>query len=85
MDTSPLDTELSFFDRERRAWIAQGLAGKWVCICGSSLVGMFDSDEAAFEAGVRAVGATIPFLVKQLLAEEPRPSHSTLCMGALGA
>lgn len=85
MTSTPLDRELAFFDQQRRSLLASGHAGKWACIVGERLVGLFDDDKAAFAAGVGEVGVSTPFLVRQVLLQEPGPSHSTLCMGVLGA
>lgn len=79
----PLETEAKFFESERDRLVSERHEGKWACIVGARLVGTFDDATAAFEAGVREVGPSHPFLVKQIWSVEPPPQVSTFSMGVL--
>ena len=63
-----LATELQTFE-QRRVELLQDHAGKHALIKGSEVVGIFDSDVAAAEAGYARFGLS-RFLVKQVVAED---------------
>lgn len=46
--------------------IQQGHNGKWACVTGESILGVFPKPLAAYEAGIAALGATKPFLVEKV-------------------
>lgn len=57
-----LATELAFFEKNREKF-AQQYAGRFLLVHGDSLVGHFDTLEAAIDEGVRRFGAG-PFLAR---------------------
>lgn len=61
--------DLDFFERHKCAWIGEGHEGRWVAIANQKLLGFNDTFEGALAAAI-AIGSE-PFLVKQLLPEEP--------------
>ena len=63
-----LATELRTFE-QHRVELLQDHAGKHALIKGSEVVGIFDNDVAAAEAGYARFGLS-RFLVKQVVAEE---------------
>jgi len=64
VDTSPLETELAYFEGNRAELLARSL-GKFVLVKGKTLVGTFDSPDAAYDAGVSAFGAE-SFLIREV-------------------
>ncbi len=64
-----LDIELKFFDQKRKELLAHH-QGKFALIKEQALIDVFDSAEAAFVTGVQRFG-NVPFLVKQILSEDP--------------
>lgn len=75
----PLQQEIELFDRERAALIAAHL-GKFVVVKGAHILGAFDNVEAAYNAGVAQFG-TNPFLVRQVLPQEPVATAPALWTG----
>lgn len=65
-----LEQELAFFGRMKRQWLAQH-EGEFVAVSGLHSLGFFPDWEQAFRYGVKEVGVSQPFLVKQVLEEEP--------------
>ena len=78
-----LETELKFFNANRAKWLADH-KGKFVLVKGEELVGAFDTAENAYVEGVGRFGNT-PFLVKQILDEEPVLHVPVLTLGLLSA
>jgi len=78
---SPLSTELAFFEEKRDEWLRVYL-NKYVVVKGRELLGSFDTLEAAFNAGMVAYGMP-PFLVKQVLPEDPVVRVPALTLGLL--
>jgi hypothetical protein len=76
-----LEIELQYFERQKTDWLKTH-AGKFVLIKGEQLSGVFDSDAAAFQAGVALFGAE-PFLVKQVVDNEPVQQFPALYAGVL--
>jgi hypothetical protein len=68
-ETTGLERELEFFNKHRGEYLER-FPGLFVLIRGDEMRGPFPSAEAAYEDGLRAFGLE-PFLVKQVLAEEP--------------
>jgi hypothetical protein len=64
-----LEEEQRFFEQHRREWLAEH-QGKFALIKESTLIGTFDTAENAYVAGVQKFG-NVPFLIKQILEEEP--------------
>lgn len=69
-DKSSLASELELYATHKDRWL-EGNAGKYVVAQDASVLGFYDSFEAAFRAGILAFGVKRNFLVKQVLAEEP--------------
>ena len=79
-----LATELRTFKRHR-VELLQDHAGKHALIKGSEVVGIFENDVAAAEAGYARFGLT-RFLVKQVVAEDtPLMIMGLMSHGARGA
>lgn len=65
-----LKAEYAFYQRIKSQLIAEGKEGKTVLIKGEAIVGLFDSEREAYEAGVRKFGTAL-FMIKQIFAREP--------------
>jgi hypothetical protein len=80
-----------FFKREHEVYEARkaellkaGLEGKWIVIKGDRVIGTFDTPDVAYEEGVKAVGATEPFLLKQIGGQDPVLDLPAYHAGVLG-
>lgn len=79
----PLEKELAYYDDARDALLSEH-EGKFVLIVGESLAGVFDSSDTAYEHGLREFGNE-PFLIKQVVRDEPPDSFPALHLGLLNA
>ena len=78
-----LEAELKFFDTMRADWVKHH-EGKFALIKRQELAGVYDSPDTAYEAGVGLWG-NVPFLVKQILPEDPLEQAPALVFGLLHA
>ena len=78
-----LETELKYFEAHRAAWV-QHHEGKFALIKGEHLQGVYDTDAAAFEAGVDAWG-NVSFLIKEIRGEDRVEQTPALVYGLLHA
>jgi hypothetical protein len=76
----PLEQELKYFNTIRNDLIAKNHQGKFALVKGDRLVGTFDQPEMAYAEGVKQFG-TEPFLVKEILQDEPIETVPTLTVG----
>jgi len=81
--SAPLQRELAFFQSKRNEWL-QHYAGQYALVKDDTLVKTFTSFDEAYSAGVERFGSE-PFLVKQILEQEPEQSTPALFVGALFA
>lgn len=79
----PLERELRYYESIRNE-LLRNHEWKFALIMGESLVGTFDGAENAYAEGVKRFG-TEPFLVKQILKEEPVESIPALTVGLMNA
>lgn len=63
-----LNKEVAFFEKHRQEFLQKAL-GKFALVKGEKLHGFFDTDEAAYKAGVEAFSLE-PFLIRQVLEED---------------
>jgi len=63
-----LKKEVAFFDKHRQEFL-QKAPGKFALVKGEKLHGFFDTDEAAYKAGVEAFSLE-SFLIRQVLEED---------------
>jgi len=80
----PLEQELKFFSTIRQELLDQKHEGKFALIKGSELLGTYDHQEEAYAQGVAKFGCE-PFLIKQVLREEPTENSPALSLGLLNA
>jgi hypothetical protein len=66
----PLHRELDTYRRERPAWVARGLAGRWVVILGDDVAGFHPTLEDALADGYERFGVSAVFLVRQIADTE---------------
>jgi hypothetical protein len=66
----PLYLEWNTYRREVALWLAEGQKGKWVLIKGETVVGLYDTFDAAWAEGCKRYLLT-PMLVHQIQSEEP--------------
>jgi hypothetical protein len=78
-----LDKEREYFEAHRKEWLKEH-AGKFALIKGEQLLGVFDSAEAALEAGAERLGHE-PFLIKPILASDPVEHAPALVYGLMNA
>jgi hypothetical protein len=64
-----LEIEIARYNELLPELLQQG-EHKFVVICGRTLVGVFDTNDAAYQAGLGAVGLA-PFLLREILRERP--------------
>lgn len=76
-----LEEELAYFEENKPRLLAEH-AGKYVLIRGRELAGTFDTEENAYVEGLRRFGNT-PFLIKQVLLDEPAAHLPALSLGLL--
>lgn len=82
-DKNLLEKELSVFNRNRTDYLVK-YRDKYLLIKDEELVGYFDTSESAYEAGIKKYG-NVPFLIKQVLEQEPTLTISSLFMGLKNA
>lgn len=70
--------------KAHRAELLKAHAGKFALIRGKSLVGVFDTPKAAYEAGVSEFG-NLPMLIAQISSEDVVVSYPALRLGLIGA
>ncbi len=78
-----LETELHFFEA-RKEELLRHHEGKYALVIGEELLGVFDSREEAYKAGVEKRG-NVPMLIKQILREEPTETVPALTLGLFRA
>lgn len=78
-----LEIESQFFERHRVEWLEHH-QGKFALIRGEHAEGFFDTAETAYEAGV-GVWGNQPFLIKQVLPEDPIEQLPALVYGLVYA
>ena len=81
--TDVLKEELRFLTEQRQALIQQH-AGEYALIKGRRLVGTFTTFEEAYDRGVAEFGRE-PFLIKQLVEQEPVETQPALTQNLLHA
>jgi hypothetical protein len=64
-----LETEIAAYNELLPALLERG-EGKFVVIAGQTLVGIFDSNDAGYSAGLEAVGLA-PFLLRKIQRTQP--------------
>ncbi len=79
----PLETELEYFNAHRTEWL-QHYEGKVVLVKDTELRGVFDSENQAYEEGVKTFG-NVPFLIKRVLREDLVEAIPALNLGILSA
>lgn len=77
-----LADEREYFDAHRGE-LLKAHAGKYALIKARALVGIFDTPEAAYEAGVNEFG-NVPMLIVQISAEDVVVSYPALQLGLIG-
>ncbi len=77
------ETELQYFEEHRSTWI-EHYEGKFALVKGKDLQGVYDTAEAAYQAGVELWG-NVSFLIKQILPEDPIEQVPALMYGLLNA
>jgi hypothetical protein len=75
--------EIAFFDQIKNS-LLEKCGGQFVLIKGNQLVGTFTTFEEAYDKGVTEFGQE-PFLIKQLVAQEPQEMQPALFQGLLRA
>ena len=76
-----LHVELAYF-QERREHLLAEHSGKYALIKGKTLIGTFDTHEAAYEHGVARFG-NVPFLIKVVREHDEVIRLPALAMGLL--
>lgn len=66
----PLGQEWNTYREQVEQLLSRGLAGKHVLIKGAEIIGIFDTHEAAYQAGVQCF-LRDPFLVHEIREAEP--------------
>ena len=79
----PLQTELAYFDSIKDELLKHH-EGKFALIVGTDLLGIFDSAEAAYTAGLEKRG-NVPMLIKQITRGELTESVPAMTLGLMGA
>ena len=79
-----LEKEIAFFERIKDD-LLKNHAGKFALIYGEELLGSYDTAQHAYEEGIRLVGTTEAFLVKQVIKDQPVEQLPALTLGLLHA
>ena len=79
----PLETEVRYFEAHKQELLKHH-EGKFALIVGERLLGVFDTHEEAYKAGLAQVGNR-PMLIRQILRIEPTETAPALALGLLGA
>jgi len=80
---SPLEKEYAFYQRSKAELLKQA-KGKFALIKDEKLVGVFDTDSDAYNAGLLKFG-NVPFLIVRITDEEERGTIPILEFGLLNA
>jgi hypothetical protein len=83
MAEAKLKAELDYYEKNRTDWLKEH-EGKFVLIQGEKTGGFFDTEHAAYEAGVDQFGGT-PFFIKQVTKEDTDNFIPALACGVVGA
>jgi len=75
------EQELAYYNEHRAEFLSK-YEWKHLLIKGQELIGVFDDAEAAYVEGLRRFGNN-PFLIKQVLREEPVQQIPALSLGIL--
>jgi hypothetical protein len=78
-----LQKELQMFDSKRGEWLAHH-QGKFALVRGQEAAGFYDTAESAYAEGVQRWG-NVPFLIKQVLLEDPIEHVPALVYGLINA
>ncbi|HUY58273.1 MAG TPA: hypothetical protein VMV16_01060 [Solirubrobacteraceae bacterium] len=78
-----LEPENNYFDTHRAELLKQH-RNEFVLIHGDDVIGAYATFDAAYTAGVQALGIE-PFLVRQVLDREPPAQFPALMLGMLSA
>jgi|HubBroStandDraft_4_1064222.scaffolds.fasta_scaffold00002_213 hypothetical protein len=65
------EAELATYERNKESWLAENSEGQYVVIRGEEVLGRYPTYQAAFEQGVQTYGRDTPFLIKQILPDDP--------------
>jgi hypothetical protein len=83
MPVDILAEEMKYFE-EHRNELLERAAGKFALIKGSECLGTFDTDQNAYQEGMRLFGNTA-FLIHEILPEDPIQEIPALCLGLVHA
>jgi hypothetical protein len=78
-----LAEELEYY-REKKEELLQYHKNKFALIKGKQLVGTFDDQREAFKEGIHQLG-NVPFLIRQVVEDEPIASIPVLTLGITDA
>ena len=78
-----LAEEREYYSRNHVGWMQQ-YQGKFALIKGRKLLGVYDSPDAAYAEGLKALG-NVPMLVVQVLPEQPIARFPALQLGLVRA
>lgn len=78
-----LKKELDFFIRKKNRFL-ELYPGQFVLIKRDKLIGTYTTEQEAFKAGVEKFGSQ-PFLIKQVIKQEPIATHPSLLVGLINA
>jgi hypothetical protein len=68
MANGAIDKQYDFFKEQLPELLKKGLEGKYALIHDSKFIGSFDTEQAAYEEGVKSFGTEI-FIVQKIAAE----------------
>ena len=78
-----LEKELAFFERNLREWLSRGKE-RVALVKNESLVGLYDSEDAAFKDGAARFGLS-PFLIRRVTTDLPTYQAPAYALGLLRA
>ncbi len=79
----PFDRERAYYEQHKEDLLRHH-EGKFVLIVGEDLVGSFDAQGAAYEAGIAKYG-NVPLFIKLVQRDEPKVSIPAMTLGFIGA
>lgn len=78
-----LQIELDYFNKNKEELLKK-YPGQFVLIKNETMKGSFTTQEEAYNVGIEQMG-NVPFLIKQVVENEPITSHPALTVGIMYA
>ena len=78
------ELEVSTYQSNKARLLADGLAGQFILLKGSDIIGIYSDADRAYKAGLEKFG-NVPMFIKQITKDEPTQSSPALFFGVVNA